>query len=302
MTREFTALARLLLLALAVASGVYSTSTSADQVKTENVVVQGSACVGLDCVNGEDFTNTTLRLKENNLRISFFATGASETSKTWTLLANSSSNGGTNEFQFLSVNGGSPEPLLSDGFEVGADCEAGAEVWGGSFPSPVSNVVVPYGDPVVGSVLSDPLETRTINGPTEYKWICFQKESIPSASLLRLADSGNTVGVALGAASRPLSGTVTVGNPSAPRKIKHLAAAEDSSDLINMQALSDYKVMPEQSAAIDSVSVRVQAVSATILELEKSVRAAMPVPALSSLALLVLAGFLVLIGVRSLRH
>ena len=73
MIRKFSALVRLLLLVLAVAPGVYSTSTSADQVKTENMVVQGSACIGLDCVNGEDFTNATLRLKENNLRISFFA-------------------------------------------------------------------------------------------------------------------------------------------------------------------------------------------------------------------------------------
>lgn len=301
MISEFTALARFLLLALAVASGVYSASTSADQVKTENMVVQGSACIGMDCVNGEDFTNTTLRLKENNLRVSFFATGATETSKTWTLLANSASNGGTNEFQFLSVSGGAPEPLFSDGFELGAPCSSGEEVWAPSPNLPVYEVV-PYGDPVVVAEESDPFEWRVTDGVTEIKYTCSLKESIPSASLLRLADSSNTVGVALGAASRPLSGIVTVGNPSVPRKVKHLAAAEDSSDLINMQALADYKVMPEQSAAIDSVSVRVQAVSATILELEKSVRTALPVPAFPPLALLVLAGLLGLTGVRSLRH
>jgi len=184
---------------------------------------------------------------------------------------------------------------------LGAPCSSGEEIW---VPVPESPVyeVVPYGDPVAVAELSDPYETQTTDGVLEAKYTCSSKESIPSASLLRLADSSSTVGVALGAASRPLSGIVTVGNPSAPRKIKHLAAAEDSSDLINMQALSDYKVMPEQSAAIDSVSVRVQAVSATILELEKSVRAATPVPAFSSLALLVLAGLLGLTGVRSLRH
>ncbi len=40
----------------------------ADQVILDDLIVDGSACIGFDCVNGESFGFDTLRLKENNLR------------------------------------------------------------------------------------------------------------------------------------------------------------------------------------------------------------------------------------------
>jgi hypothetical protein len=42
-----------------------------DQVIADDQIVQGSLCVGLDCVNNENFGFDTIRLKENNLRIKF---------------------------------------------------------------------------------------------------------------------------------------------------------------------------------------------------------------------------------------
>src|SRR4030095_15025023 len=41
-----------------------------DFVIADDLIVQGSACVGLDCVNGEVFNFDTIRTKENNTRIS----------------------------------------------------------------------------------------------------------------------------------------------------------------------------------------------------------------------------------------
>ena len=41
------------------------------QVIVNDLVVQGSNCVGLDCTTGESFGSDTIRLKENNLRIHF---------------------------------------------------------------------------------------------------------------------------------------------------------------------------------------------------------------------------------------
>ena len=38
----------------------------ADQVILDDLVVDGSICVGQDCVNGESFGFDTIRLKENN--------------------------------------------------------------------------------------------------------------------------------------------------------------------------------------------------------------------------------------------
>lgn len=69
-----------------------------DQVFADDLIVIGSTCVGLDCVNGENFGFDTLRLKENNLRLHFLDTSNSASFPTndWRIVANDSSNGGGN--------------------------------------------------------------------------------------------------------------------------------------------------------------------------------------------------------------
>ena len=66
----------------------------------DDLIVDGSACIGFDCVNGESFGFDTIRLKENNLRIKFQDTSvaASFPSTDWQLIANDSANGGANKF------------------------------------------------------------------------------------------------------------------------------------------------------------------------------------------------------------
>jgi len=75
-------------------------TASADQQFLDDVIVDGSLCVGQDCVNGESFGFDTLRLKENNLRIHFQDTSVSASFPTtdWRIVANDSSNGGSNHF------------------------------------------------------------------------------------------------------------------------------------------------------------------------------------------------------------
>ncbi len=76
-----------------------------DQVIPDDLIVQGSECVGLDCVNNENFGFSTIILKENNLRIKFFDTSTGTfPSNDWTLEANSSANGGTNHFAIVDDN------------------------------------------------------------------------------------------------------------------------------------------------------------------------------------------------------
>ena len=62
--------------------------------------MQGSACVGLDCVNNESFGFDTIRLKENNTRIKFddTSTSAGFPANDWQLTANDSASGGLNKF------------------------------------------------------------------------------------------------------------------------------------------------------------------------------------------------------------
>jgi hypothetical protein len=66
-----------------------------DQFIADDMIVQGSLCVGLDCVNNESFGFDTLRLKENNLRIHFEDTSsASFPANDWRIVANDTDSGG----------------------------------------------------------------------------------------------------------------------------------------------------------------------------------------------------------------
>jgi len=71
----------------------------ADVVVPDDQIVQGGQCVGLDCVNGQDFLFKTLVLKENNVRIFFDDTsGAGFPANDWQITLNDSSSGGANFF------------------------------------------------------------------------------------------------------------------------------------------------------------------------------------------------------------
>ena len=85
-----------------------ATTAQAQQVFVTDVIVQGSLCAGLDCVNGESFGFDTLRIKENNLRIHFqdTSTSASFPTNDWRIVANDSSNGGASYLAFEDSNAG----------------------------------------------------------------------------------------------------------------------------------------------------------------------------------------------------
>jgi hypothetical protein len=74
-----------------------------DIVQPDDVIIQGSLCVGLDCVNNENFGFDTIRLKENNDRIQFDDTSTSTGFPTnnWQIRANSSSSGGESFLGFV---------------------------------------------------------------------------------------------------------------------------------------------------------------------------------------------------------
>jgi hypothetical protein len=76
-----------------------------DQVIADDLIVQGSACVGLDCVNNESFGFDTIRLKENNTRIKFddTSTASGFPNHDWQLTANDSASGGANKFSIEDI-------------------------------------------------------------------------------------------------------------------------------------------------------------------------------------------------------
>src|SRR5688572_4908720 len=74
-----------------------------DQVIPDDLIVQGSACIGLDCVNGEVFNFDTVRLKENNTRLQFddTSTTAGFATNNWQIRANDSGSGGASFLGFV---------------------------------------------------------------------------------------------------------------------------------------------------------------------------------------------------------
>jgi hypothetical protein len=96
---------------------------SGDQVFTDDIIAQKSACVGNDCVDGEDFDFDTIRIKENNLRLHADDTSgtASFPGTDWRLVFNDSANGGANKFAIedvtaattpFTIEGGTPDNTL----------------------------------------------------------------------------------------------------------------------------------------------------------------------------------------------
>jgi len=74
-----------------------------DQVIPDDLIVQGSICAGLDCVNNENFGFDTIRVKENNTRIQFDDTSSSAgfATNNWQIRANSSASGGASFLAFV---------------------------------------------------------------------------------------------------------------------------------------------------------------------------------------------------------
>ena len=74
-----------------------------DQVIPDDLIVQGSICAGLDCVNNENFGFDTIRVKENNTRIQFDDTSSSAGFPTnnWQIRANDSGSGGASFLGFV---------------------------------------------------------------------------------------------------------------------------------------------------------------------------------------------------------
>lgn len=75
-------------------------NTVDDIVHLDDVIITSSLCVGMDCINGENFGFDTFRLKENNLRIHFQDTSNSGSFPTtdWRIVINDSTNGGASYF------------------------------------------------------------------------------------------------------------------------------------------------------------------------------------------------------------
>ncbi|MDU8926874.1 hypothetical protein RXV86_05720 [Alisedimentitalea sp. MJ-SS2] len=101
------------LLLASTALTLWAGTSAADIVHLDDVIIDGSLCVGFDCASGEGFGFDTIRLKENNLRIRAQDTSSAAAFPTqdWQLIFNDSANGGTNRFSIEAIQPSSSTPF-----------------------------------------------------------------------------------------------------------------------------------------------------------------------------------------------
>ena len=123
---------RLVAALLLLAAGLLPANGHADQQILDDLIVNGSACIGTDCVNGESFDFDTLRLKENNVRIKLQDTSTTGAfpKKDWELRANSRNNFGEEYFGIVDMDDLSQTCI--GGNNDGADCTSDVNACAGS--------------------------------------------------------------------------------------------------------------------------------------------------------------------------
>lgn len=234
--------------------------SEADQIKADDLIVQGNLCVGFDCVNGEDFSLGTVKLKENNTRIRWYDTSAvagepvrqllpnayldGTVGESWRMDANQSSNGGQNAFY---INQQSLESglVLSDGTAPDYDCS-----------DPTVNP-----KPVVGTIPA--------GQPVENEFNCLQVEQFLQRDALVLGGAEGS-GAAVGIGAERAEGEVSLGNVELRRRLVHVATALSESDvLIKMQL--DGGLLQEQQKRLDEIEALLNMAEQEIAALEKAV-------------------------------
>jgi len=213
---------------LFVVCAAAASASNADQIRADDMVVQGNLCIGADCiVNGEDFSNGALTLKENNLRIRWYDSTATaggpvrqtfdgtyldgEVGESWRLDANQSSNGGDNGL-YISQMSVVDYPVYSDGSAPDYDCSGAA-----ANPRPVIGTI-PEGDPAEDSLNCSPY--------SEFLQL----------NVLAMNGSLNG-GVSLGIGAEIADGEVRLGNAELKRRLVHVARAISNSDVLIKEQL-----------------------------------------------------------------
>ena len=218
---------------LFVVCAAAASSSNADQIRADDMVVQGNLCIGVDCVNDEDFSNRVLKLKENNLRIRWYDLTATaggpvrqtfdgtyvdgEVGESWRLDANQSSNGGDNGI-YISQMSVVDYPVYSDGSAPDYDCSD-------PFVNP---------NPVVGTIpVDEPAEAQSDCGPYRN----FVQLNVLAIDGLVDVDDNKIGGVALGIGSEIANGEVSLGNADLKRRLVHVARAIADSDVLIKEQL-----------------------------------------------------------------
>ncbi len=212
--------------------------TPADVVTADDEIIQGSLCVGLDCVVNESFGFDTIRLKENNTRINFTdtSTSAGFPSNDWEITANDSASGGANYLGFTDVTAGRRIFTVTAGAPANSLFVASSGKVGLGNNSPVLNLHITATDtPAIRQEQTNgggfTAQTWDI-GANEANW--FVRDVTGGSRLpLRIRPGAPTSSVDISA-----SGLVGVGTASPSQKL-HVFDTADSNTIANVQNTSN---------------------------------------------------------------
>jgi len=237
-----------------------------DQVIPDDLIVQGSACVGLDCVNAESFGFDTIRLKENNLRIKFedTSTAAGFPSNDWQLTANDSASGGLNKFSIDDVTGAKTPFTVVAGAPTNSMFVGSTGRVGLRTGTPVLDLHI-----VTGNTPAHRLEQNSTGGFTTQTWDVAGNEAnffvrdVTGGSRLpfRIRPGAPTSSIDINA-----SGNVGIGTASPSEKLHVFASGATSNNLIRIEnstrawsvginGASDFFRITDQTAGVARIAV-----------------------------------------------
>jgi len=241
----------------AAALAICALSAMGDTVVNDDLVVQGSQCVGVDCINNEIFDSDTLKLKENNLRIRFHDTSAPDVlGQSWNLSANNSINGGKSYFSFELKSLTEDTILLSDGTAPLYDCTQTDP--NTLFPPVVGTI--PEGDPVIAPV----------SAVGDGSWNCDTVSAFTEKPVMLLGTKADN-NVTLGYDSRAEANAISVGAAGLLRNLKHVAAGIADTDSLLIQALNSYIPFQDQETQLAALKQQVAGLETQILQIEDKV-------------------------------
>jgi hypothetical protein len=119
-----------------------------DVVYSDDMIINGSLCVGYDCANGENFGFDTIRMKENNIQIAFDDTStiAGFPANDWQIVANDSMNGGGSYFAIQDVTANRTPFRVEAGAPTGALFVKSSGRVGIGTATPALRLQIKYGD------------------------------------------------------------------------------------------------------------------------------------------------------------
>lgn len=247
---------------------LYSASGNAagDRIFSDDVIVQSDLCVGWDCVSGELYSHSPLKLKENNLRVRLTDTSTIAEpvrvegpdyyyeytiNDSWVLVANSSSNGGAGYFSVERAPYGTIY-YLSDGSAPNYMCY-------------FKDTSVPYPNP--SEATADNMDI-VVEGviPEGERWKSpYCNNQTVSAPPFNGIYFDRTDGVAIGHGAEVLAGTVALGNGENLRRLAHVAHALNDMDLLSVK---DMNVYSDQQATLDQLSDQLTELENLVYQLE----------------------------------